>query len=181
MLLGRGRLCLGRGRLCLGRGRLCLGRGRLCLGRSSLSLAAIIVATIVLAGCYSSATASYHPGDASQLVQQVTRRGAVIVATVSGDTGCSDASLTDNALRLTITVADDATPRPVYIFTFRSTKWDGSQAPVDACQAAFAEANPGTHITRLDIAPYRAFGGDWSPSLSATITAALTDASNLGE
>jgi hypothetical protein len=139
------------------------------------------VAALVLAGCYSSATASFHPGDTSQLVQQITRRNATVTATVSGDPGCSDPTLTDNALHLSITVPGDQTPRDVYIFTFRSTKWDGSRASVDACQSAYAAAHPGSQVTRLDIAPYRAFGSDWSPFLSGAITAALTDSSNLGE
>jgi hypothetical protein len=136
--------------------------------------------TLVLAGCYSSATASYHPGDASQLVQEITRRSATVTTTVSGDTGCGDPTLTDNALHLTVTVPADPTPRDVYIFTFRSTKFDASATPIDACQAAYAQAHPGAVPARLDIAPYRAFGAGWSPSLSATITAALTEASNLG-
>jgi hypothetical protein len=140
----------------------------------------LLFASVLLAGCYSSATASYQPGDASQLVLEVTRRGASVVTTVSGDTGCSDQGLTDNALHLTVTTPADPTPRDVYIFTFRSTRWDGSAASIDACQAAYAQAHPGAHVTRLDIAPYRAFGADWSPTLSATITAALTEASNLG-
>jgi hypothetical protein len=140
----------------------------------------MVFAALVLAGCYSSATASYQPGDASQLVLEVTRRGVAVVATVSGDTGCSDASLTDNALHLTVTTPGDPTPRDVYVFTFRSTKWDGSATPVDACQAAYTQAHPGATVTRLDIVPYRAFGADWSPSESAIITAALTEASNLG-
>ena len=151
-------------------------------GRPGLFLVAcgLLVSSVVLAGCYSSATASFHPGDASQLVQEITRRGATVTATVSGDPGCSDSTLTDNALHLTITIPDDPTPRDVYIFTFRSTKFDASAAPIDACEAAYAQAHPGLKPTRLDIAPYRAFGADWSPTLSATITAALTEASNLG-
>jgi hypothetical protein len=140
----------------------------------------LLIATILLAGCYSSATASFHPGDASQLVQQITRRGASVTQTVSGDPGCSDNTLTDNALHLTIKAPDDSVARDVYIFTFRSTKFDDSAAPIDACQAAYAQTHAGTSIKRLDIAPYRAFGADWSPTLSATITAALTEASNLG-
>ncbi len=149
-------------------------------GQALLAWCCLSLVCLLLAGCYSSATASFHPGDASQLVQEITRRGATVTATVSGDTGCSDATLTDNALHLTVTTATDSTPRDVYIFTFRSTKFDASAAPIDACQAAWAQAHPGMNVTRLDIAPYRAFGADWSPSLSSTITAALTEASNLG-
>jgi hypothetical protein len=146
----------------------------------ALQLAMAAILTCALASCYSSATASLHPGDASQLVQQITRRGATVTATVSGDTGCSDSTLTDNALHLTVNLPNDTQPRDVYIFTFRSTRFDSSAVAIDACQAAFASAHPGTSVTRLDIAPYRAFGAGWSQSLSATITAALTEASNLG-
>ncbi len=140
----------------------------------------LLLSSLVLAGCYSSATASLHPGDASQLVQEITRRDATVTATVSGDPGCGDSTLTDNALHLTVTVPGDAQPRDVYIFTFRSTRFDDSATTIDACQAAWAQAHPGVKVSRLDIAPYRAFGADWSPTLSATISAALTEASNLG-
>jgi hypothetical protein len=142
----------------------------------------VLAGTLMLAtaACYSSATASFHPGDASQLVQEITRRGATITTTVSGDAGCSDSTLTDNALHLTVEVPDGSQPRDVYIFTFRSTNFDASAGSTDACEAVYAQAHPGANVTRLDIAPYRAFGADWSPSLSATITAALNEASNLG-
>jgi hypothetical protein len=148
--------------------------------RGSFARCAILLGSVALAGCYSSATASFHPGDASQLVQQITRRGATVTQTVSGDPGCGDTSLTDNALHLTIKVPDDSVARDVYIFTFRSANFDASAAQTDACEAAYAQAHAGASVKRLDIAPYRAFGADWSPTLSATITAALTEASNLG-
>ena len=36
-------------------------------------------------------------------------------------------------------------------------------AEVDACQAEYAAAHPGSIVTRLDIPTFRVFGADWSP------------------
>lgn len=131
-------------------------------------------------GCYGSAVSSYNPGDASQLVQDVTRRGVTITATVSGDSACSDPGLTNNALHLSVTDPADGQPREVYIYVFREKTWPGSAAQIDACQQTYAQANPGADIARLDIPIYRVLGANWSVHLRDLITSAITEASEAG-
>ena len=134
----------------------------------------------LLSGCYGSATASYNPGDASQLVEGVTRRGVTITATVSGDSGCQDPSLVNNALHLSVTDPGTSQPRDVYIYSFREKTYDASKAAFDACAAAYQAAHSGATLDRLDIPVYRAIGVDWSAQLNDAIRSALQEAANAG-
>ena len=136
---------------------------------------------IGIGGCYSYAEPSYHPGDARQVLLAISRHGVSVVSSVDGQSACADPGLTGNALHLRGSVASDATLRDIYVYTFKSNKWDGSQPAVDACQASYAAAHPGATVARLDIPTYRAFGADWSPELSAALRNALTEAASQGE
>jgi hypothetical protein len=147
------------------------------------TLRAVVIgalAAALLAGCYGTTVPSYNPGDVSQLVAAVTRRGLTVTATVSGDSACPDPGLTGNALHLTVTDPAASVPRDVYIYIFRQKTWDASKAQVDACQAAYARAHPEATLERLDIPIYRVLGADWSPGLRSAIEAAIVEASQAG-
>jgi hypothetical protein len=144
-------------------------------------LIACAVAALAAAGCYGSTEPSYRPGDASQLVQAVTRRGVTVAATVSGDSACpADASLTNNALHLTVSDPTGGMPRDAYVYVFREKTWDASRAQIDQCQAEYAAAHPDQAVNRLDIPIYRVLGAGWSPALTEVLTAAVTEASHSG-
>jgi hypothetical protein len=128
---------------------------------------------LLVTGCYGSATASYNPGDASQLVAGVSRRGVAITSTVSGDSGCQDPTLINNALHLSVTDPGTNQPRDVYIYSFREKTYDAGKPAFDACAAAYQAAHAGQAFDRLDIPVYRAFGVGWSSQLSDAIRAAL--------
>jgi hypothetical protein len=144
--------------------------------RSAIALT-LVLAT--LAGCYSFAQPSHHPGNARQLLIAITRRG-VEARTMVGDSACHGLDLENNAIHLRAKVASDPQERDVWIYAFRSRGWDGTKDVVDECQAAYAEANPDARITRLDIPVYRAFGADWSEELEAAVRDGLTEASTMG-
>ena len=113
----------------------------------------------------------------------ISRHGVSVASSVAGESACADPGLAGNALHLRGSVASDPTLRDIYIYTFKSNKWDGSQPAVDACQTAYASASasPGASVSRLDIPTYRAFGAGWSPELVDAIRNALTEASTQGE
>lgn len=140
---------------------------------------ALTLAAALLAGCYSFAQPSFHPGDARDLLLAITRRG-VSAEVVVGGSACGDPGLIANAIQLRASVASDPVERDVWIYAFRPKGWEGTAAAVDACQAEFAAARPGSAITRLDIPVYRAFGADWSPELEAAVREGLAEASTMG-
>ena len=147
--------------------------------RSLRRLGLLAAGVVTLGGCYSMAQPSFHPGNARQLLVAIARRG-VAAESMAGESACDDHSLIENAIHLRTTVASDPVERDVWIYAFRSKGWEETEAAVDACQAAYAAANPGATITRVDIPVYRAFGADWSPELAAAVRDGLTEASTMG-
>ncbi len=144
-------------------------------------LLALLAGPLLLASCYNLAEPSFHPGDAQQVLSAIARRGVSVQASTAGESACQDPGLIPNSVHLRGTVASDAAPRDIWIYTFREKYWGASQALVDACQAAFQAANPAAVVTRIDIPTYRAFGADWSPELADSIRGGLTEASQAGE
>ncbi len=146
----------------------------------SLRLATALATPLLLASCYSFATPSYHPGEGRDLVAAIVRHGATVTATVPGDSACDDPGLIANAMRLAVTDPADGAARDVWLYSFRERSWAASEAPVDACQAAFEAAHPDSTVTRIDIPVYRAFGADWSDDLVRALEAAITEAGDAG-
>jgi hypothetical protein len=146
---------------------------------SPRAVAAVSLATVLLAGCYNFAQPSFHPGNARQLLIAISRRADKADAKV-GESACSDPTLVENAIHLTVTAPDDPTPRDVWVYAFREKGWDATKATVDACQAEYAAANPDATITRLDVPVYRAFGPDWSPDLVEAVKDGLEEAATMG-
>jgi hypothetical protein len=147
--------------------------------RSLRPAVTLAVSVSLLAGCYSFAQPSHHPGTSRQLLVAIARR-VVDARPMVGDSACSDRDLVANAIHLRTTVASDPVERDVWIYAFRPKGWEATEAPVDACQAEYAAANPGSTITRIDIPIYRAFGADWSPELEAAVREGLREASTMG-
>ena len=118
--------------------------------------------------------------DETVLRLAMAQHGISVESSVAGESACDDPGLFGNALHLRGSVAADGTVRDIYIYTFKSNKWEGSQPAVDTCQSAYQAAVDGATVTRLDIPTYRAFGADWSTDLADAIRDALAQASTAG-
>ncbi len=122
------------------------------------------------------------PADSIGVFEQWALRGVTVIAETSGDTGCADQDLVDNAVHAVISF-DSEGPRDVYLFRFRNrVRWaDGGRA-LDACQGQF-EARSSRHggaVDRIDVSPYRAFGDGWSVGLRIALAAGMLAASGDG-
>ena len=146
-----------------------------------IRLAALgLAVAFALGGCYSLAEPSFDPGNRRDVLQAVLLRGIVASEPVPGQTACDDHDLVGNSLYFSARMPQEQEPRDVYVHFYREKYWDRSKEEVDACQATYAAAHPGSEITRLDIPTYRIFGADWSDELTSELTKALTDASRAG-
>jgi hypothetical protein len=137
-------------------------------------------ALLLAAGCYGTDAPSYNPGDTSQLVQAIARRGITVTGKVGGDSACSDPALVGNALGVLLVDPDGGQSREVYVYVFEPAAWDASAAQVDACQAQFAAAHPASTVDRLDIPVFRVLGADWSDQLTDLLRQAVTEAASAG-
>jgi hypothetical protein len=143
--------------------------------------AALSLAPLLLASCYSFATPSYHPADARQLVTVIANHGVTVRSATPGESACDDPGLIPNAMHLVVTDPDGGATRDVWIYSFREKYWSTSQQPVDSCQAAYQAADPGMVVSRVDVPLYRALGSDWSASLSQALASGLAEASEAGD
>jgi len=144
-------------------------------------LALALAGTFALAGCYTTAEPSFHPGDHRDILQTVILRGLEVTDPVPGETACDDHDLVGNSLYFTARMPDEEEYRDVFVHSYREKWWDRSLEEVDGCQAIYQQNNPESEITRLDIPLYRIFGADWSPELEDELTRALEEASEAGK
>ncbi len=138
----------------------------------------LVAVALVLCAC-AGGGASPTPAGSSAVLQELTRAGFRIREAVSGDAGCDDASLAGNATRLRLAFRDDQPEKDLYLFIFRVRDYAGGEPSVDRCQAAVEEASDSA-MDRVDVAPYRSFGGGLSPDWRDALARALTSASRGG-
>lgn len=141
---------------------------------------ALLLATFIVAGCYSFSEPSFDPGNQRDVLQAIVRRGLVVSEPLPGKTACDDPALVANSLYLSARLPEESEPRDVYVHTYREKSWAASLEEVDACMAEYAAGRPGSEIGRLDIPTFRVFGADWSPELTRELRAAFEEASRAG-
>ncbi|HET7677084.1 MAG TPA: hypothetical protein VFK38_04460 [Candidatus Limnocylindrales bacterium] len=91
------------------------------------------------------------PADREGVLEELARRGAAIQSAVAGDPGCPDPGLTGNALRVTLLLPGDSTPRQLYLFVFRHrSAFEAAADAVTACARALAAGEA------IAVSPYRA-------------------------
>jgi hypothetical protein len=100
--------------------------------------------------------------------------GITTLSAVAGASACPEQALHD------VTTASDPEPRDVYLYLFRPRSFEETAAVVEACAADYEAASPGSKIARLDVAPYRALGADWSDHLSDSVEQAMQVAARGG-
>ncbi len=154
-----------------------------CVARRSIALVA--GAALTLAGCGSVVTTMPlpTPADAIGIFEQWALHGVAVHERTSGDPGCVDPSLDDNAVHVVVSMGAGGERRDVYLFHFRNrVRWADGASAVDACQGQFEtqSARAGGPVERVDVSPYRAFGDSWSPELRAALESGLVVAAGDG-
>ena len=116
------------------------------------------------------------PGGYTEIFESWALNGIAVHERTSGDPGCGDQSLADNAVHVVVSLPPDPSPRDVYLFHFRNrVRWADAGPLVDACQAAFEaiSARAGGPVSRIDVSPYRAYGDGWTPELEGALKRGL--------
>ena len=78
-----------------------------------------------------------------------------------------------------VLVTVDGEPVTV-ISTSRPRLFEETAAVMDDCAAEYQAAAPGATIDRLDVAPFRALGADWSDELRSSVESAMQVAAQGG-
>jgi hypothetical protein len=137
-------------------------------------LVAWLLVAVIAAGCGSIGQPAATPGGFGEVVAALVLHGVTVHEQVSGDDGCPRAELHDNAMRLTVSLADDPARRDVYLFRWRrATDFDAAVQSYFMCVTDFRSSHPRTVIEVVEQRPWRAYGADWSVRLKQAITDAL--------
>ena len=127
----------------------------------------------LLAAC-SSLEAVATPADAQGIFEELARRGGTVTEIVSGETGCGEADLVDNAIRFRLLAPGAAEPARVHLFLFRGrAAFDQGAEPVERCRSTFESGAPAGSVGGLAVAPYRLFASGWSPEAGELLETTL--------
>jgi hypothetical protein len=153
--------------------------------RSCVLLAVVSAVCVLVVGCASGAVSSPlpTPGGYTEIFEAWALNGISVHERTSGDPGCGDRSLADNAVHVVISMPPDDEPRDVYLFRFRNNvRWADAAPLVDTCQHAFEaiSARTGGPVERIDVSPYRAFGDGWTPEERAALERGLAEVAGNG-
>lgn len=153
------------------------GEASLCRVSSRPILAALFALSVVACGGPAPTPA---PASLVSLRGEMALLGVSTLTAVAGQSACPDQALHDNALALSVTTASDPEPRDVYLYLFKPRSFQETSAVVDACVSDYEEASPSATISRLDVAPFRALGADWSDELRSSVEQAMQVAARGG-
>jgi hypothetical protein len=140
-----------------------------------LALAGLVVVLIGCGGNTASNQPTATPGTMDDAIAELVLHGVAIHNLVSGDSGCPDQDLHDNAVRLEVSIGTLSSTRTIYLMRWRR------QADFDATAEAFANclveysARSGVaqRIDQVANAPWRAYGPNWPDQLVTAVTDAL--------
>lgn len=149
------------------------GAGR-AAGERRTRIVALVLAALLVA-CTATRPAP-TPADSQVIFEELARRGATVTGIVSGDPGCDERELVDNAIRFRL-AAPGAGRAAVYLLIFRHrAAFEESAASVERCVEALGAA-AGEPVDRLDLRPYRAYGPAWSDRLRELLRETLAELS----
>ncbi len=130
---------------------------------------------VILAACAGTSTSTPAAAGMDEIVANLVTRGVTVHRHVSGDAGCPESDLHDNALRLDISLAGQTDVYTVHLFRWRRDSDFVAAGPdFAACVASVSAANSnGGGVSTIESPPWRAYGPDWSPQIELVVRDAI--------
>jgi hypothetical protein len=112
-----------------------------------------LLSAVLLAGCASTAP-SPTPADTQVIFEELARRGATVTSIVSGDPGCDEPQLVDNAVSFDLLGPEHEAPVRVHLLIFRNAAaYDAAAKALSACYRS-RSGMVGTSQVRIESSPY---------------------------
>jgi hypothetical protein len=134
----------------------------------------IVFTALLLSGCGAFNAPAPTAEAMDDVIANLVVRGVTVHQLVSGDAGCPEASLHDNAVRLDISLPNEPGEYSVYLLRWRRpTDYDAAAQLFADCVASFSEAHSNLATTVIEADPWRAYGPVWPPAVESTLREAL--------
>jgi hypothetical protein len=149
-----------------------LSRSRLRSG-TGLMMAVLAIALLVGACDVDNPNAVPSPADFGGLANELLKRGIGIDHAVSGDSGCTDPTLTPTAIGFDARGLDESTVVRIHLYAFKDkATFDRLRSSVDSCARTFV-TDPSSYEA-VDAPPFVVTGqGPWGPQFEAAMRQAL--------
>lgn len=135
---------------------------------------ALLALLALLAGCSGAAMPSPTPRDFTAVLEALALRGATIHQAVAGDAGCPRVPLHGNAVRLQLTLEQDGEDYDIFLFRWRRPAHYEAAADAFAdCLEQYSADGLAVNVEAIEMAPWRAFGPEWSDALRAALEGSL--------
>lgn len=129
---------------------------------------------VLVAACADGAAPTPTPGDFHAVLEALALRGATIHRAVAGDSGCPTLPLHSNAVRLELTLQQDGEDYEIHLFRWRrQAHFEAAAETFHDCFEAYAAAGVAASADSIELAPWRAFGPDWTDDLRTALAGAL--------
>ena len=144
----------------------------------ALLLAAALVASAC--GTITTTAPAPTPGDFQGIAAEIVSRGIVIDRLISGDSGCTDHTLTQTAIGFDASGLDQPSVVRLRIYIFRDGEaYSRLRSTIDACAATY-QTDPAT-LESVDDSPFVLVGqGPWGAAFEAALREALDVAAGTG-
>jgi hypothetical protein len=149
--------------------------------RLPLVLAAVVLACLTLTACEGENNpANPTPASLSGTLEVFGAHGISLSNVVSGDPGCPDQDLAQNAVGFDARGLDQTTPTRIYLYGFRNrATYERLLSTVDACAKSYV-TDPSAYGS-VQVSPFVLAGpGPWAPQFGDRLREALTTAAGNG-
>jgi len=136
--------------------------------------AALALSALLVVSCGSLEAPAPTPQEMDDVIANLVLLGASIHNPVSGDAGCPNSDLHNNALRFDIALGSQSATRQVYLMRWRRTSdFDAGAQAFAECVAEYHALHPDQQLSTLELNPWRAYGPGWPIELGQVISDAL--------
>jgi hypothetical protein len=111
------------------------------------------------------------------VIANIVLQDVTVLHLTSGDAGCPNSSLHDNAVHLMLAIGAQSVAHDVYLLRWKNqADFDAAADAFDDCVAEYVALQHGVQIGSVQATPWRAYGSFWNPMLRTILENALRTA-----
>ena len=136
-----------------------------------------VALAVIAVGCGSTAAPPPSPGGFGDVIGELVLRGVTVQQHVSGDDGCPNVELHNNAAHVSVSFGSMSRLFDVYVFRWRrASDFEEEAAAFAECVEDHRAQHPQSQVAAIEASPWRAYGTDWPADLRLAVEEAIFEA-----
>jgi hypothetical protein len=130
------------------------------------AIRALALTGLLAVGCTGISAPSPTPGSMDEVIANIVLQDVTVLHLTSGDAGCPQSGLHDNAVHLELVIGSQSASHEVYLLRWKNQReFDDATPDFTACLDEYRALNPGSTVSAINSPPWRVYG----PSLNGPI------------